>query len=86
MTEVLKVVQDDKGGYVLHLYGREFALLDTPVFESDYQYVQSVYGGRTHVGTPVSVQLKGYKISSPPIKPKKTYARAMGLRKPKGNE
>ncbi|QHB37976.1 hypothetical protein KIY71_gp38 [Mycobacterium phage Cintron] len=80
----LQIVEDDNGRPVMHFHGREFGVLEEPRIE----YTSVPYGIYDRYRADVHVSIRAVLIEpepTPPPKPKRTWASAMGLRKPRGN-
>ncbi|QBP29239.1 hypothetical protein SEA_PHIGHTER1804_38 [Mycobacterium phage Phighter1804] len=80
----LQIVEDDMGRPIMHFNGREFGVLEEPRIE----FNSVPYGIYGRARADISVSIRAVLIEpepTPPPKPKRTWASAMGLRKPRGN-
>ncbi|AHJ88698.1 hypothetical protein PBI_RHYNO_40 [Mycobacterium phage RhynO] len=78
----LQIVEDDHGRPVLHYQGREFGVLEPPHFEFNY-HPYGIYHQRQYADVHIGIRARLIEPEPKPAKPKRTWATAMGLRKPK---
>lgn len=62
VTEVLRVEQDDNGGYTAFMYGKAFAICEPPSYQVESGYIYSEFVGRVPVGNQIHIEIRGYEL------------------------
>ncbi|AOT25483.1 hypothetical protein KIP29_gp60 [Mycobacterium phage BabyRay] len=86
-TDLLRVYEQDGERYV-EAQGHLFGLASEPLFQTDWETVHSAYPyPRSYSVNPqTEISFRVYELPPEPVKPKRTWSRAMGLRKPTREE